>query len=327
VLVHAVLGSDFTRVVARAAQRSPKVTSKWSGLNWLVLRANPPSPGALAANAASLSGKVAEIMTQYAHKLSGDPTTQVARVEKLLARLVDSGNLAEMTEEGMKRILGSKSLHEDELVALLVQGLNWMEAEAASQARTVDELLDIEGIEYFFQDLLTRGGYQHGSRFEITCLAREIANGADAASMRLQVPMLDSRKGPDIVRYFASTAQLIQAKSFSDLSDLIRESTSAEIFEQLVKDLTRLGEHGFKVAANPPSNKTMALKKEIIFRVDLMQLQRKYDGSVDDLQEEALEEVEKMAEQVSHWLSLSSTKKQFGMDESDSPFQLVVEVL
>jgi hypothetical protein len=259
------------------------------------LRPTTPQVGPvvdLLTDSAALDAKVLEYLGGVADP--AEVATIARRIHTIVGRVAPNGDVGLLDEVTWRRLVGNRNPSPDELIDTMVAGLQLLDDQVALNKVgrlanvdvDVDDLLSVAGIESYFETLITRSGKENGPFFEVRVAAWFLADAgagrpaqqAMAKRLRLQVPMEDGQDGPDLIVYVGTgagmVAQIVQMKSFKDLSKLLETSTEGEIAGQILRDIKRIEGHrtpGHVIgpADIPGSPAQVPLAKEIVYFVDL----------------------------------------------------------
>lgn len=212
---------------------------------------------------------------------------------------------------------------------MLVAGMQAAKDEVELGGCALKEVMDVPGVETFFEALVTQSGHGNGAAFELRCISELLfdlkqAHLADPHMLvRLQVPMLDGRDGPDMLWVYLDEAVLVQAKSYADLSKLIAIRSSNELLGQLDRDIRRLKAQGFTVEVEPGKPR-MKISPTVHWRIDWMRIEKEAFATAEQMAKvrKSLEDFQK---EVNDTLKDPHTKELLGLDPSDPDFQVVLE--
>ncbi len=271
--------------VTRPTPGTSSVGSRWSSLAGRVW---PPGDAASVAVIRTLlnidfddAAKVALVRSKIEFmliKTRGDFSNHdIDETVDIVRRLVERYRNADgvLDEDGLRRLMGSRDLTTEDFFDRVVTGINIMRDECDLIApNLIDDLLTVPGIESFIETVVRRSGYEHGYRFEVFVAFREIFEGADPASLWMQV-MINGKMGPDIVRVITRqdgtvVGRIMQAKSYRSLTALLSPADSGEIRRQILSDIKRISGDGFRVTG--PDGVPIPVDPRIDFKIDWWRL-------------------------------------------------------
>jgi hypothetical protein len=267
--------------------------------------------------------------------VGGDVAGYSDKIGKLIDKLAGGGHA--LTEDQAAALLGDlegraakgKAVPNfTELVGMLVTGMKSAEDEVEAVGGTVDELLEVEGVENYFRDLVTRSGYATGSLYELrlaserlTALAHDASN--PAALLTMQVPMADGRKGFDLgwLTPLADEMTVLQAKSYSDLSKLTKWVKNNELIRQLTSDLRRLKGHVPPFTIDLGAGHTVPVASTMEWRIDWRRLNSSSFATAQELAD-AEAALKTMTDEVNLKLADPQWRALIGLSPSDPVFQI-----
>ena len=247
------LGSGYTW----AGKRIPRTQNvRWQNLAGMVLAGGDDvativrrlnDPAAVETAVRNVVG-TAEATAEYSRKIG----TLIDRLAGGSGAALTEGQAAALLGNLAARANAGKAVPNfDELVEILVNGMKSVDDEVEAVGGSVDELLEVDGANNYFLDLVTRSGYGTGSLYEMRLAAERMqilrADGIDnpAALLTMQVPMGDGLKGFDLGWFTSDFRELVvmQAKSYKDLSKLTTAVKNNELIRQVASDLKRVKSH------------------------------------------------------------------------------------
>jgi hypothetical protein len=258
------------------------------------------------------------------------------QIKLLIDRLAGAGN--NLTDVQARALLGDldgraaagKAVPNfSELVGILVLGLKAAEDEVAEVGGAMDDLLAVEGVESFFFDLVTRSGHANGSLYELRLAAERLAlladEGAHAPSglVRLQIPMADGQKGPDLGWIPPAFDQIVlqQAKSYADLRKLTQGMKSNDMVVQVGTDLQRLKKHTPPFHITLPDRTTLRVALTLEWRVDWRRLSASSFATAQELADAAAA-LRKKADEFNVTLADPAYRASLGLSPSDPVFRV-----
>lgn len=306
VILQTLCGNDAFPTGLRA-RRAPSTATRYRSFGHIQFRPGPPAHQWLVDRKHDVLAEVRDIVlrrkppriwTNQTYLSDADiiaraPDEYVERVERLLASLTATGDLADLSVADLQKIVGRKQFYQRELAEMLVVAMDVLEHDMRQMGRSLDDVLPVgagdgrplEGLSGYFQLMITGSGYEHSTRFETLIVGDELAHGATVDTLRWGLPLRVSPltntmgSGPDVVTYVGGLARLRQGKSYSGMRDLVADSSwedmvtgewhGPEVLRQLWTDLQRLGITGFDVPGPPGSLAMVRIDGEIRFTVDV----------------------------------------------------------
>lgn len=276
-----------------------------------------------------------EAAVQVAVGVGGDVAGYSAKINKLISKVAGGAHAISETQAAAilgrfdeRRLAGKAVPNFTELVGMLVTGLKSAEDEVEAVGGMMDDLLEVDGVDNFFRDLVTRSGYANGSLYELrlaserlTSLAHDVDNPAGMLTM--QVPMADGRKGFDLGWFSPAFDELtvLQAKSYSDLSTLTKWVKNNELVRQLTSDLRRLKGHVPPFTITFPDGTVIPVATKMEWRVDWRRLNATSFATAAEL-DEAAAALRAMTDQVNLKLADPEWRALIGLSPSDPIFSI-----
>lgn|GEM_PF-5641814 len=193
-------------------------------------------------------------------------------IEQLVARYRNADGA--LDEAAVRRLMGNKDLTAEDFVDRVVTGINMMKDEADLLGPDlINDLLRVPGIESFIESVVHKSGYEHGYRFEVFLAVRDLFVGVNRSDLWMQV-FVNGKMGPDIVKVLRDVTpprgRIIQAKSYKSLNALLSPSDSGEIKRQILSDLRRIKDDGFRLTG--PDGSMIDVDTQIDFKLDFFRL-------------------------------------------------------
>jgi len=162
----------------------------------------------------------------------------------------------------MRQLIGSRWLTGEDILTALAQGTVIVDdvAEgvlanpAVDKAALLDQLYAVRGISEFFGTVVTRSGKQWGGELEVRSLIILIREGTEPEFLRLSMPMVDGRLGPDIIVYIVRTQgdelfEVLECKALEDFGQIVAERAHSAVVHKLGSSIARMGQQGWKTVA------------------------------------------------------------------------------
>ncbi len=256
-ILEALLGPDYWKLADLAGRTRIQKGANWGRLAGFVFRAGAQTVESLATDL--LAGNAMR-----------DALSQIARDSA--SRWIDEIEpfVRGLTPEQLAEVIGRRPKTVADVVELLGEGMQLFDEAVLRSGAAWPDVHAVEGIYSFFKDVVTRSGWEHGSMFEVRGLgaliteglqglADEIVDAVDGTisltsqGLRLQLPMLDNKLGPDIAHYLVDgagkiVADVFQAKSWKAFERLSGEGAVQETFRQFLSDMIRFNKQGWQVA-------------------------------------------------------------------------------
>lgn len=258
-VIDGLFGGPLPVKVTALARKTRQPSRRWWSLGHFI-------PKTTVLDAAGMAGRLnsTAAVESVVNRLVGvgaDVATE--RVTKLLKLVAPGGDLAKLDDVALTALVGNSRYEVDDIVFLLLSSFEIMDAELArakpllQRVRPLEDYLEVPGVADFFKDVLTRGGYEHGTRFEMFTLAKLVDDIGDTQLIRYQ-HYIGSAKGPDFIVFENGLARIVQCKSYSGLDSLRRASgwvkdgkfkSTSPILKQFLRTLHRMAEspEGFTV--------------------------------------------------------------------------------
>lgn len=287
VLLRSALGDDYRKVareVAFGRRRANQPAALWPRLVASVWRqgeqrdldrlariisANPLTDPADANELIDLVLSVAEMTQVLPGRVDAEWTAE--KIRTLMSRYAGE-NVDDLTADGVQELMGAKTLSSQAFIDRILISLSMMADQADLLGPDVfHKMLEVPAIESFFEGVVRRSGHEHGYAFEVFLVARELFLDLDPKDLWMQVT-LGEKMGPDFARMIgtgaARRARLMQAKSYQDISALLRPTDTGEILRQVQSDLRRFKEQGFAIDGIP-------IDRVVDFKIDWWRIRTK----------------------------------------------------
>ena len=235
-LLEALLG-DFEVADLRLGQRavrSPKISTRWTVTASMVpFPSTKTSEYYAEVGARELLDGVEDLAADYESGRRamdfadpGELDQLLTWTQSLLRRIEDPARPGTYTPEGLRDLMGLRTLEAVDLTEMLVRGCKVFSDGLATVSSgsgvtvTLEDYFRVFGHRSVFKDIVTQGGYQHGSVAEVLAGGEEFARRRLAGEARPEESFwlqndVNGVKGPDLVRLISGRGQIVDSKSIA----------------------------------------------------------------------------------------------------------------
>lgn len=208
-----------------------------------------------ASKAVGMRNKLAGMAKQQRTKIVAEALQKDPQLASLLTIPAVGGDVSKLT--GAELIKGGAgAIKPEEIVTRLRSAMGTLEKNAGELTPRV---LGVEGIEEYFKAACTSAN-PHTVEFELFGLVEQMrAHPNSQFRFQLQV---GGKAAADVVRYEGERAVLVQFKSFTNPSDVVKDMK-----EQLAGDLRRLQKEGFMIPG-PGGRGKVPVDNTLIYEID-----------------------------------------------------------